>query len=107
MNREIASNLPSDPDKLRLLIVGIDDDDDITSNGGSRDPFKFFGCDAGGSITPYKTNRADWNAAILDLDLSKYPGTKATEQFVKRSQPLRYGATVMFEVRGFVTVVRE
>jgi hypothetical protein len=43
----------------------------------------------------------------MDLDLSRYSGAKATEQFVRRSQPLRNGSTVMFEVRGYVTVTRE
>jgi hypothetical protein len=108
VNREITAGDASAPDKIRLFIVGIDDDSDITSSGGARDPFQtFYNCEVGGNIGPYKTDRADWNAAVLDLDLSTYQGANATEQFVKRSQPLRNGATVMFEVRGFVNVRRE
>jgi hypothetical protein len=108
VNRELTSRLPSDPDRFRLLIVGIEDDYDIGSAYGSRDPFQvYFSCERGGDLEPEKTSKAEWNAVVMDLDLSRYSGAKATEQFVRRSQPLRNGSTVMFEVRGYVTVTRE
>jgi hypothetical protein len=43
----------------------------------------------------------------MDLDLSKYPGAKGGEQFVRRSLPLRNGSTLAFEVRGYIGVTRE
>lgn len=108
VNRQLVSDLPSDPDRFRLLVVGIDDDYDIGSGYGSRDPFQvYFSCRGDGDLEPQKTSKAEWNAAIMDLDLTRYSGAKATEQFVRRSQALRNGSTVMFEVRGFVTVTRE
>jgi hypothetical protein len=108
LNREIPSRPPSAPDRFRLLIVGIEDDYDVGSAYGSRDPFNaWFSCEGGGDLEPRKTSKAEWNAAIMDLDLSKYPGTKGGEPFVRRSQPLRNGSTLMFEVRGHITVTRE
>lgn len=108
VNREVTSAPPSAPDKFRLLLVGIEDDYDVASGYGSRDPFQvWFSCEGSGNLEPRKTAKAEWNAVIMDLDLSRYPGTKATEQFVRRSQPLQNGSTLMFEVRGYVTVTRE
>jgi hypothetical protein len=108
VNREVTSAPTSAPDKFRVLIVGIEDDYDVASGFGSRDPFQvWFSCERGGNLEPKKTAKAEWNAVIMDLDLSRYPGTKATEQFVRRSQPLQNGSTLMFEVRGYVTVTRE
>jgi hypothetical protein len=43
----------------------------------------------------------------MDLDLSKYPGSKGRESFVRRSQPLRNGSKLAFEVRGYEEVTRE
>jgi hypothetical protein len=43
----------------------------------------------------------------MDLDLSRYAGIKGEEPFVRRSQPLRNGSTLAFEVRGYVGVTRE
>jgi hypothetical protein len=44
---------------------------------------------------------------VIDLDLTQYAGTTATQTFVRRSQPLREGSKVSFEVRGYITVTRE
>ena len=108
LNREVTSAPPSAPDKFRVLIVGIEDDYDVASGYGSRDPFQvWFSCEGSGNLEPKKTAKAEWNAVIMDLDLSRYPGTRATEQFIRRSQPLQNGSTLMFEVRGYVTVTRE
>jgi len=38
--------------------------------------------------------------------VSKYPGAKGGEPFVRRSLPLRNGSKLMFEVRGYVGVTR-
>jgi hypothetical protein len=93
---------------LRLLIIGIDDDSDITSDPFADNFDDDFSCDrAGGVIEPNKNSKGEWNAVIMDLDLSKYPGAKGGEPFVRRSQPLRNGSTLMFEVRGHITVTRE
>jgi hypothetical protein len=104
VNREFTSQEPSAPDQFRLLIIGVDDDRGGTGSGQST-PHLY--CETGGNLEPRKGGRGEWNAVIMDLDLSKYPGAKATEQFVKRAQPLGDGSTLMFEVRGYVTVTRE
>ena len=107
VNLELTSRGPSVGDRLRVMIVGTDDDEDAGS-GGSSNPFWSFSCEvAGAKIEPYKSGRAEWNAVIMDLDLTQYPGAKATEQFIRRSQPIRDGVQLMFEVRGYVTVTRE
>ncbi|HVL17600.1 MAG TPA: hypothetical protein VM387_06375 [Gemmatimonadales bacterium] len=105
VNRDIVSSDASDPDRFRLLIVGVDDDEDRVETGGSRKPNVV--CETGGNLEPGSTPRAEWNAVLMDLDLSRYPGAKGGEPFVRRSQPLRNGSTLMFEVRGHVTVTRE
>ncbi|MBA3893093.1 MAG: hypothetical protein H0X69_05285 [Gemmatimonadales bacterium] len=60
VNRELTISEPSAPDRVRLLIVGIDDDYNPGSGYGSRDPFQvFFSCDTGGNLSPYKTAKAE------------------------------------------------
>ena len=112
LNREITSInpngedlFPSVPDRFRLLIIGIDDDSDGLLDKGEIGPR--VSCRTGGDVEPGSSSAAEWNVVVMDLDLSKYPGTKATEQFVRRSKPLRNGSKLMFEVRGFLTVTRE
>jgi hypothetical protein len=98
----------SAPDQFRLFITGIDDDDWLLSGYGSSHPFwVWFYCYGKGSLEPRMESKAEWNAAILDLDLTQYAGATATQTFIRRSQPLRNGSKVSFEVRGYVTVTRE
>ena len=98
--------IPSDPDRLRLLLIGVDDDmEEPVDFGGSTGPR--VNCETGGNVEPGSSARADWNAVVMDLDLSRYPGNKGGEPFVRRSLPLRNGSTLAFEVRGYVGVTRE
>lgn len=107
---EVVSSGPSAPDRFRLFIVGIDDDYHVASGFGSRDPFQvWLICHEAnsGSLDPRSTAKAEWNAAVIDLDLRQYTGSNATQPFVRRSQPLQNGSKVAFEVHGAVTVTRE
>jgi hypothetical protein len=100
----------SAPDRIQLFITGVDDDGWLLSSFGSRSPYYvYWHCYPGpdGSLTPYSTSKAEWNAAVLDLDLSQMAGATASQSFVKRSQPLKDGSKVAFEVRGYYTVTRE
>lgn len=99
-----AGSQPTVPDKFRLLIIGVDDDVGPTSAGQSSPSLN---CETGGNVEPRKAGRGEWNVVIRDLDLTRYPGARASEPFVWRSQPLSNGSRVMFEVRGAVTVTRE
>jgi len=97
------------PDRIRIFIVGNDDDGWLLSSFGASSPYyQFWHCDEQrpGILEPYSTSKAEWNAAVLDLDLSKMAGG-ASQTFIKRSQPLRDGSKVAFEVRGYYTVTRE
>jgi hypothetical protein len=99
------------PDRIRIFIVGNDDDGWILSGYGASSPYYVYWiCDKDrpdGSLIPYSTSKAEWNAAVLDLDLGKMAGATATQTFIKRSQPLRNGTKVAFEVRGYYSVTRE
>ncbi len=105
VNKEIVSSGASDPDRIRLVIIGLDDDDDGIEFGGGRKPA--FYCSGGGNFEPGSTSRAEWNGVVMDLDVSKYPGAKGGEPFVRRSLPLRNGSKLAFEVRGYVGVTRQ
>jgi hypothetical protein len=104
VNRDIVGSGPSDPDRFRLLIIGIDDDEEALDYGV---PVPYVTCRDGGNFEPGSTGGNEWNAVVMDLDLSKYPGAKGGEQFVRRSLPLRNGSTLAFEVRGYIGVTRE
>lgn len=92
------------PDKLRVIVYGTEDDKEITNNRSSPPPVY---CDRLSLIDPGRTTTAEWNSLIMDFDLTKYPGVKGGEQFVRRSKPLRNGSTLMFEVRGSILVTRQ
>jgi hypothetical protein len=106
-----AASMPeqSAPDRMRLFLVGIEDDGWVYSPQAATTPADGSRhCEGSvGTLEPKSTDRAEWNAAILDLDLTQYPGAKATQTFVRRSQPLANGSKVAFEVRGYIIVTRE
>jgi hypothetical protein len=99
----------SAPDRIRVFLIGIEDDGWMYSPAASTTPSDGSKhCEGStGTLEPKSTARAEWNAAILDLDLTQYPGAKATQTFVRRSQPLANGSKVAFEVRGYIVVTRE
>ena len=97
------------PDRIRLFLVGLENDGWLFSPGGQRSPLSnyYYCTDPATTFTPYSTSRGEWNAAVIDLDLTQYAGSSNTQTFVRRSQPLRNGTRVSFEVRGHITVTRE
>jgi hypothetical protein len=99
---------PSVPDRFRLLIAGLEDDDDhVEIGGGTTSPIQmFFSCNSNPDLQPGSNKQIEWNSIAMDFDLTKYPGTEATETFLRRSKPLRDGSTLMFEVRGYIKVER-
>ena len=106
VNKQIVGSKPSDPDRFRLLLIGHDDDYDGPADfAGTTKPTVV--CETGGKFEPGSSPRAEWNAVVMDLDLTRYPGVKGGEPFVRRSLALRNGSDLMFEVRGHVTVTRE
>jgi hypothetical protein len=49
----------------------------------------------------------EWNSLAIDFDLSKYPGAKAGDSFVRRTPLPASGGSLMFEVRGSFQVTRQ
>ena len=98
----------SAPDRFRLLIAGLEDDDDGNEFGGTTFPIHLsFSCPQHPDLEPGSSPKMEWNSIALDFDLTKYPGATATETFLRRSKPLREGSTLMFEVRGYIRVERK
>jgi hypothetical protein len=95
-------------DRFRLVIVGLEDDDDSNEFGGTTRPIQnFFSCDRNPDLQPGSSSKLEWNSIAMDIDLTKYPGTTATEPFLRRSKPLSGGTRLMFEVRGYIKVERK
>jgi len=88
--------------------MGIDDGEDTRLDFGSGQPWSTFSCDRPNpDVQPGSTSTLEWNTITMDFDLTKYPGAKATERFVRRSKPLQNGSDLMFEIRGSITVERK
>jgi hypothetical protein len=47
------------------------------------------------------------HCAKKEVDLTQYPGQSASIPLYFRSMALRNGGTLMFDVRGYVTVTRQ
>ena len=91
------------PDQLRLVVMGVDNDHDVST---SRQADPRINCN--GPNVPQKNASYEWNYAEIDFDLTKYPGAKAADQFVRRSKPFNAsGSRVAFEVRGSILVTRQ
>ena len=99
--------LGSVPDRFRLIIVGRDDDNEILIDASRRSFWSTWSCSRDPDPAPGSTPAEEWNSISMDFDLSKYPGTKATETFVRRSKPLQNGSKLMFEIRGYWTMERK
>ena len=89
------------PDRIRVVAVGVDNDMNITNNR-RRGPT--ISCTS--PNVPEKNESYEWNFAELDIDLTKYPGAKAGDSFVRRSKPLANGSRVSFEIRGAFLITR-
>ena len=102
-NMEIKSDTV--PDQFRLLVDGTEDDRELLSPTSVQ---------SAPSLTCARPNRApgsnadgDWNSLTMDFDLTKYPGARGGEQFYRRSQPLRNGSRLSFDIRGSIEVTRQ
>jgi hypothetical protein len=88
-------------DRIRIHVSGMDDDQVRTSRTPTTDP-----CVE--SYAPVGKNQLyEWNCARTAVDLTQHPGASANIPLYFRSMPLRNGSTLMFDVRGYVTVRRE
>jgi hypothetical protein len=93
------------PDRFQLLVFGREDDgEDFVPDSRRRAPR--LSCSRLEPATGKATDE-EWNTLLLDFDLTKYPGAKGGEQFVRRSKPLRDGSTLSFEIRGSILVTRQ
>ena len=93
------------PDKFRVFVTVVDDDISITDGSPVNRPK--ISCREPSDPAPGKSPSYEWNTAVLEFDLTKYPGSTAGDSFIRRSKPLANGSTVMFEVRGAFSVTRK
>jgi hypothetical protein len=107
IDQKMTSYKDTVPDRFRVLVFGIEDDRvDGRAGGPSSSPYPYSFCNGNGP-EPGANRDFDWNSVMIDFDLTKYPGAKGGEQFYRRSKALRNGATLMFEVRGYIQVTRQ
>jgi hypothetical protein len=90
------------PDRFRLVGVGADNDMNVTNN---RRRGATISCTS--PNVPEKNESYEWNYVEIEFDLTKYPGAKAGDSFVRRSKPLANGSRVSFEIRGSLLVTRQ
>jgi hypothetical protein len=109
-NAEMRSQGASAPDRFRVLVEAYEDDydaDDMLWVGYLRAP-RFPTCGSGVfDIPPSRNAQGEWTSVAIDFDLTKYPGLKGGEQFLRRSKALVAGVSVMFEIRGAILVTRQ
>jgi len=88
-------------DRLHIHVSGVDDDQVRTNRAATPDPCV-------DSYAPVGKNQLyEWNCAKTEVDLTQYPGQSASIPLYFRSLALRNGSTLMFDVRGYVTVTRQ
>jgi hypothetical protein len=88
-------------DRLHIHVSGVDDDQVRTNRAATPDPCV-------DSYAPVGKNQLyEWNCAKTEVDLNQYPGQSASIPLYFRSMALRNGSTLMFDVRGYVTVTRQ
>jgi hypothetical protein len=88
-------------DRIRIHVSGVDDDQVRTSRTPTSDPCV-------DSYAPVGKNQLyEWNCARTEVDLTQHPGGSANIPLYFRSMPLRNGSTLMFDVRGYVSLRRE
>ena len=93
------------PDQFRMLVSGFEDDSELLDLSSSRLPPRI-SCSRP-NRPPGRNTDYEWNSLIMDFDLTKYPGPKAGQSFVRRSQPPSGGSQLMFEIRGYWEVTRQ
>jgi hypothetical protein len=92
------------PDQFRILVGGHEDDSELLDLSSARFPPKL-SCSR--PNPPGRNTDYEWNSLVMDVDLTKYPGPKAGQSFVRRSQPPSGGSKLMFEIRGYWEVTRQ
>jgi hypothetical protein len=106
----VSADTLSAPDRIRIVVNGIEDDESVIRQYTpftNSEVFPRAGCKSGGDLGVGRSRDYEWNSITRDIDLTRYPGSLATEQFVWRSKPLRGESTLMFEVRGYLQVTRQ
>ena len=91
------------PDQFRMLVDGKEDDMEIVNNRRAVPPLTCSRPDR----PPGKTESNEWNSLFMDFDLTKYPGPKNGDSFVRRSQRPSGGALLEFEIKGYWEVTRQ
>ena len=91
------------PDQFRMLVDALEDDMEIYN---SRRFIPRLTCTQP-DRPPGRTEGEEWNSLYMDFDLTKYPGPKNGEAFVRRSQRPSGGAKLEFEIKGYWEVTRQ
>ena len=94
------------PDRMRIVTWVFEDDFGLVP-GQARLPEPQFSCEQLSLLDPGRHDTGEWNSLVMDIDLTKYPGAKAGDSFVRRSKPLAKGSMVMFEIRGSFLITRQ
>ena len=98
----------STPDQFRLMVLGQESDYvAATTWNVSQSAPRMPDCKNSTDMQPGRNRDVEWNFLAIDFDLTKYPGAKGGEQFVRRSKQMRNGSTLMFEIRGGIQVTRQ
>jgi hypothetical protein len=92
------------PDRFQLWVMGVEDDRVTVSLSNSRN-WPMPSCKTP-LPAPGRNIDYEWNSLAIDFDLSKYPGAKAGDSFVRRTPLPASGGSLMFEVRGCFQVTR-
>ena len=103
---ELKNAEGSTPDQVRIVPWMFEDDFGLVPFQG-RNARPVFTCASQGAVEPRRTPTGEWNSLVMDIDLTKYPGAKAGDSFVRRSKPLANGSTVSFEIRGAFLITRQ
>ena len=107
IDQKMTSYADTVPDRFRVVVFGIEDDR-VRGRIGRSSSYPYDDTHCVGDGPQPGTNRDwEWNSIMIDFDLTKYLGAKGGEQFHRRSKALRNGATLMFEVRGYIQVTRQ
>ena len=106
IDQKMTSYADTVPDHFRVLVFGLEDDNNEAVQGVQSYPNWTSYC-TGSGPEPRANSDWEWNSIMLDFDLTKYRGLKGGEQFYRRSKPLRNGSSLAFEVRGYIEVIRQ
>jgi len=103
---ELKSLSGNTPDQVRIVPWIWEDDYEGVVPFESRRSRPTFYCTSPTSVNPGSNEGGEWNSLVMDIDLTRYPGAKAGDSFIRRSKPLAGGSTVSFEIRGSFLITR-